>query len=68
MAKKYEIIEKDIDSAIRWLQIHDPEHATPEDAIGLLETLQQMAHQLGHVMDEEAMLRAQKELEAKRNR
>jgi hypothetical protein len=66
MTKKYDLNEKDIDSAIRWLKIHDPEHSTPEDAIGLLETMMEMAHQLGHAIDEEAMMKAQKELQAKR--
>lgn len=68
MSNKYELNEQDIDSAIRWLKIHDPEHSTPEDAIGLLETMMGMAHQLGHTMDDEAMIKAQKALQAKRKR
>jgi len=37
MAKGYEINEKDIKGAINFLKYTDPEHATPEMAIELLE-------------------------------
>ncbi len=44
----YEINEKDIDSVIRYLKIHDPENATPEKAISMLEDLQAFIHGVGH--------------------
>ena len=48
MAKEYEINEKDIDSVIRWLKIHDPENATPETAIEILEEMHARVHLLAH--------------------
>lgn len=44
----YEINEKDIDGMIRFLKTIDPEHATPEMAIALLEHFQAEFHMLGH--------------------
>jgi len=41
---RYQMNEKDIDSVIRFLKITDPEHATPEMAIDLLEHLQATYH------------------------
>jgi hypothetical protein len=48
MAKGYEINEKDIKGTINFLKHTDPEHATPEMAIELLEYLQKNAHTLAH--------------------
>ena len=48
MAEPYEINEKDIDSVIRFLKIHDPENATPEMAIALLEHMQAAFHTMSH--------------------
>lgn len=48
MAKQYEINEKDIDSVIHWLKIHDPENATPETAIEILEEMYARVHLLSH--------------------
>jgi cytochrome oxidase Cu insertion factor (SCO1/SenC/PrrC family) len=48
MAKHYEINEKDIDEVIRYLKTVDPENATPEMAIALLEQLQASVHLLSH--------------------
>ncbi len=48
MAKDYEINEKDIDSVIRYLKIHDPENATPEKAIAMLKDLQSFFHNMSH--------------------
>lgn len=48
MTDKYELNEKDIDSAIRFLKIHDPENATPEKAIAMLEDLQTFVHTMSH--------------------
>lgn len=44
MSDGYELNEKDIDIVIRFLKIHDPEHATPEMAIALLEHMQATFH------------------------
>lgn len=44
----YQINEKDIDSVIRFLKITDPENATPEMAIALLEHLQASFHTMAH--------------------
>ena len=44
----YEINEKDIESVLNFLKHTDPEHATPEMAIELLEYLQKNAHTLAH--------------------
>jgi hypothetical protein len=43
-----EINEKDIDTVVKFLKIHDPGNATPEKAIELLEDLQAGTHQLAH--------------------
>ena len=48
MAKDYEPNEEDIDSVIRYLKIHDPENATPEKAIAMLEDLQMFFHKISH--------------------
>ena len=40
----YQLNEKDIDSVIRFLELTDPEHATPEMAIEILEHLQATFH------------------------
>ena len=48
MAKGYEITEKDIDGMLYFLKTHDPEHATPEMAIAMLEELQARVHLMAH--------------------
>lgn len=45
---KYQINEKDIDSVLNYLKIFDPENATPEMAIELLEYLQATFHTMSH--------------------
>ena len=40
----YQLNEKDIDSMIRFLKATDPEHATPEMAIDILEHLKAGVH------------------------
>jgi len=45
---KYQINEKDIDSTLAYLKIHDPKNATPETAIALLEYLQATFHTMDH--------------------
>lgn len=48
MTKKYEINDKDIESVLRYLKINDPENATPEKAISMLEDLQRGYHNMAH--------------------
>lgn len=48
MDKDYEINEQDIERTIRFLKTIDPENATPEMAISLLEDLQAGVHKLSH--------------------
>ena len=65
---KYEINEKDIDAVLRFLKTTDPENATPEKAIEILEKWQAGVHMLGHV-NPEALEELHKELEkAKKTR
>jgi hypothetical protein len=45
---KYKITEKDIDSVLNFLKINDPEHATPDMAIALLEYFQATFHAMRH--------------------
>lgn len=45
---KYEITEKDIDTVLEILKREDPENATPEMAIAILENLQATFHTIGH--------------------
>jgi hypothetical protein len=44
MNQEYELNEKDIDSALSFLRIHEPDKATPERAIALLEFMYVSAH------------------------
>lgn len=44
----YQINEADIDSAILFLEVTDPDNATPEVAIELLEHLKASFHTLAH--------------------
>lgn len=48
MNEDYEINEKDIDSVLRFLKIYDPENATPENAISILEDMDAYFHKLSH--------------------
>ena len=40
--------EKDIESAIRWLKVNDPENAYRETAVGLLKDLNPGFHGMAH--------------------
>ena len=63
----YEINEKDIDAVIRFLKTTDPEHATPEMAIAILEYLQAKIHMLAHTDPqklEDMLIELQKDTEA----
>lgn len=44
----YQINQKDIDSVVNFLKITDPENATPEVAIQLLEHFKATFHELAH--------------------
>lgn len=48
MGDHYEINEQDIESVIRWLKVNDPENATRENAIGLLQDMQAGFHGMAH--------------------
>ena len=48
MIEKYEITDKDIEVALRYLKHHDPENATPEKAIAMLKDLRQGYHDMAH--------------------
>ncbi len=48
MSEDYEINEKDIESTIRFLKTIDPDNATPEKAIALLQDLQEGFHNMSH--------------------
>lgn len=66
MAKRYELNEKDIDSVIRFLQLTDPKHATPEMAIEILETMMATAHGMAHE-DPELLEKIWLDLKKKKN-
>jgi hypothetical protein len=59
--EQYEISEADIEVALRWLKYNDPEHATREQAIALLNDLQAGFHNLAH-SDPDRLLKLEKEL------
>ena len=61
----YELNEKDIESTIRFLKTIDPEHATPEMAIEILEHLQMTFHTMSHD-DPELLEKIYWELKAKK--
>ena len=48
MSNGYQINEKDIDTVLNYLKIHDPENATPEMAIALLEFYKTKFHEMAH--------------------
>ena len=48
MTDGYQINEKDIDAVLNYLKIHDPENATPEMAIALLEFYKTKFHEMAH--------------------
>ena len=66
MAKKYEINDQDIESVINFLTINDPENATREKAIALLQDLQRGFHGIAHD-NPELLLKLQKELDESKN-
>lgn len=48
MSNGYQINEKDIESVIRYLKSIDPDNATPEMAIEILEHLKAGFHSMAH--------------------
>lgn len=58
----YEINEHDIEVALRYLQFNNPENATREEAIKLLQDLQQGFHGMAHT-DPEKLLELKRELD-----
>ena len=67
MAEDYGINEKDTDSVIRYLKTVDPENATPEMAIDILEELHARVHMLSHE-NPQLLSEIYRELRAKRKR
>lgn len=63
---KYYINEKDIDTVLNILKRTDPENATPEKAIEILESIQAGVHVLGHT-NPQALIEIQKELKKAKN-
>ncbi|HUD19583.1 MAG TPA: hypothetical protein VMR81_04020 [Patescibacteria group bacterium] len=49
----YQLNEKDIDGVLKFLKATDPEHATPEMAMALLEHLKAHYHTMAHFEPEE---------------
>lgn len=48
---EYEIDEAEIEKAMRILKAHNPDNATPEDAIDFLVYLRSIVHELAHESD-----------------
>ena len=48
MTNGYQLNEKDIDAVIRYLKTIDPENATPEMAIEILEHMKASFHTMAH--------------------
>lgn len=65
MTKDYEINEKDIESVLNFLKRTDPENATPEMAIEILEHLQKTFHSLSHT-DPDQLVKIYNELKKAR--
>jgi hypothetical protein len=59
--EQYEVTERDIEAALRWLKYNDPEYATREQALALLKDLQSGFHNMAH-RDPEKLLELQAEL------
>ncbi|HUY85087.1 MAG TPA: hypothetical protein VMU97_01070 [Candidatus Dormibacteraeota bacterium] len=66
MSESYEKSEEDIEVALRYLKFHDPENATREQAIALLEDLQSGFHSMAH-HDPQQLLELQKKIDANKH-
>lgn len=65
MTEHYEINEKDIEVTLRYLKYHDPENATREVAITMLQDLKSGFHSMAH-NHPDVLLGLQKELDESR--
>jgi threonine synthase len=65
----YEINEKDIETVLRYLKIHNPKNADRDYAVQLLEAMQVTAHDIvqSGVFTDEELLSAIKSVEEKRS-
>lgn len=61
--QEQEFEEKDIEGVIRWLKINDPENATRDDAIAMLQDLRAGFHQMSH-NNTELLMKLREELES----
>ena len=59
---QYEISDKDVEVALRYLKYHDPANATSEKALSMLQELQSGFHGMAH-SDPDKLLELKKELE-----
>jgi hypothetical protein len=62
MDNRYEPSEQDIEVAQRYLKLHDPKHATRDDAVALLRDLHEGFHKMAH-HNPEQLLELQQELD-----
>ena len=62
MDKRYKYSEEDIEVVIRYLKLNDPENATREQAVALLEDLSVGLHGIAH-HNPELLLKLKKELD-----
>lgn len=62
MAGAYEISEQDIEVTLRYLKYHDPENATRDKAIAMLEELKAGIHSMAH-NNPDLLIELQKDLD-----
>ena len=67
MAKKYVISDRDIEIALRYLKFNDPENATRDKAMELLEDLRSGFHGMAH-HNPELLLKLQQEIDNKKRK
>lgn len=60
--ERYEISDEDIEVAMRYLKYHDPENASRDDAIAMLQELQAGFHGMAH-SDPERLAELKKKLD-----
>jgi hypothetical protein len=65
MPNEYEINEKDIEAVLRFLKATDPEHATSEIAVALLEHMQAAFHKMA-VEDPDMLQKMYEELKTEK--
>jgi len=63
MQEDYEVNEKDIEGALRWLKVNDPDNANREKAVALLKDMKTGLRGMSH-HDPEKLLKLQKEVDA----